>query len=126
MLVEPESATLRAFLEPMATMSSSELLKAELVRAVHRRAEAVEWSRGRLLDKATELLDVMDLFTLDGAVFSLAGHLDPVSVRALDALHVATALQVAPLRAFVSYDRRQLDAARRAGLSTVSPGAEAA
>lgn len=51
----------------------------------------------------------------------------PSTLGTLDAIHVATALCFphASLR-FVSYDRRQLYAARRAGLSTVSPGAEAA
>jgi hypothetical protein len=32
------------------------------------------------------------------------------------------ALELRPIEAFVSYDKRQLEAARDAGLPTVSPG----
>ena len=41
----------------------------------------------------------------------------------LDAVHLMTALNLRPIDAFVSYDKRQLAAARDFGLPTVSPGA---
>jgi hypothetical protein len=44
-------------------------------------------------------------------------------VRALDAIHVAAAVDLTPLGAFVSYDQRQSAAARLAGLHTLAPGA---
>jgi hypothetical protein len=40
----------------------------------------------------------------------------------LDAIHVAAAIDLAPLDGFVTYDERQAAAARLAGLRTVSPG----
>src|SRR5438093_578326 len=42
--------------------------------------------------------------------------------RALDAIHVAAAVDLSPLDAFVTYDERQAAAARLAGLRTVAPG----
>ena len=45
-------------------------------------------------------------------------------LRSLDALHLAAALSLGPaLSAFVAYDARLRDAARRAGLPVVAPGA---
>ena len=44
------------------------------------------------------------------------------SLHALDAVHVASALRLAPeIEAFVTYDDRQADAARAAGLDVVAP-----
>jgi uncharacterized protein len=44
-----------------------------------------------------------------------------VSVRSLDAIHVATALQIPGLTAFVAYDTRLADAAAVAGLPVEAP-----
>ena len=44
-------------------------------------------------------------------------------LRALDAIHVAAAIGLSPLDAFVSYDDRQAAVARLAGIGTVAPGA---
>jgi predicted nucleic acid-binding protein len=51
-----------------------------------------------------------------------AGALAEPALRALDAIHVAAAVEASPLDAFVSYDVRQAAAARLAGLRTVHPG----
>lgn len=52
-----------------------------------------------------------------------AGRLFEPGLRSFDAIHVMTALEIRPIEAFVSYDKRQIAAARDAGLPTVSPGA---
>ena len=45
------------------------------------------------------------------------------SLRSLDAIHIATALAVGDRDLqFVTYDERQADAARKAGLKVVQPG----
>jgi hypothetical protein len=44
------------------------------------------------------------------------------ALRALDAIHIATAVDLSPLDGFVSYDERQSAAAPLAGLRTLSPG----
>jgi predicted nucleic acid-binding protein len=51
-----------------------------------------------------------------------AGALAEPALRALDAIHVAAAIDVSPLDAFVSYDERQAAAARLEGIRTVAPG----
>lgn len=55
-------------------------------------------------------------------VFVAAGRLMPPTIRSLDAIHLATALALGPaLRALVTYDTRQADAARPLGLAVHSP-----
>jgi predicted nucleic acid-binding protein len=44
-------------------------------------------------------------------------------LRTLDAIHVAAALYLGPVEAFVTYDERQAAVARLEGLRTVAPGA---
>ena len=44
------------------------------------------------------------------------------SMRALDAIHVASAEAVGAVDVFVTYDERQAAAARLAGLRTIAPG----
>ncbi len=73
------------------------------------------------------VIEGFELWSLTRQVLIRAGRLAPSTLGTLDAIHLATALSFPSVSAcFVSYDRRQLDAARRAGLSTVSPGAVAA
>ena len=68
------------------------------------------------------MLDAVALLPLDRALLLAAGALAEPALRALDAIHVAAAIDAAPLDGFVSYDERQAAAARLAGLRTVSPG----
>ncbi len=75
-----------------------------------------------LLDRAGQLLDAVALATLDRALLAGAGALAEPALRALDAIHVATAVGLHPLDAFVTYDERQAAAARLAGLRTIAPG----
>lgn len=105
---------------------ASELALAEVPRAVRR---AVEEATGTSVERALGALDRiithLDLVTVDQALLRFVGRLQPPSLRTLDAIHIASAL-VAPGAEglFVSYDRRQLEAARAAGLTVGSPGAE--
>jgi hypothetical protein len=57
----------------------------------------------------------------DSATYRLAGLLPDPTLRSLDALHIASALD-AEVDCFVSYDERQRAAATRAGLATMAPG----
>jgi predicted nucleic acid-binding protein len=120
---EPETAALHAFLGD-ADVISSELVLTEVPRAI-RRAAAHEPALPlpRLLDHAGELLDAVALLPLDRALLAAAGALSEPALRALDAIHVAAAVDVSPIDGFVSYDQRQSAAARLAGLRTVAPPA---
>jgi predicted nucleic acid-binding protein len=120
---EAESSALRAYIEG-ADLVSSELVLTEIPRAVRR---AVAQDHGLpldlLLERAGELLDALALRPLDRALLAGAGALAEPALRALDAIHVASAVDLDPIEAFVTYDERQAAAARLAGLRTISPGA---
>lgn len=122
---EDETEALRLFLGAAPRCVSSELIVTEAVRAVLRRAAAEPAGAGALARQLPEVTTGIDLRPVDRDILVAAGRLEPPAMRTLDAIHVATALQVSPLSAFVSYDRRQLAAAERAGLETASPGAAA-
>lgn len=120
---EPESSALRAYLEG-ADLLSSELVLAEVPRAVHRAAaHDPELPVDLLLERVGELLDAVALRPLDRALLAGAGAIAEPSLRALDAIHVASAVGLEPIEAFVTYDERQAAAARLAGLRTMAPGA---
>jgi hypothetical protein len=119
---EAESDALRAYLEG-ADLVSSELVLTEVPRAVRRAATLdPDLPLDLLLDRAGQLLDAVALAALDRALLAGAGALAEPALRALDAIHVATAVDLHPLDAFVTYDERQAAAARLAGLRTTAPG----
>ncbi|HXR30027.1 MAG TPA: type II toxin-antitoxin system VapC family toxin [Solirubrobacterales bacterium] len=119
---EEESDALRAYLDG-ADLVSSELVLTEIPRAV-RRAVAREPALplDLLLTRAGELVDVLALRPLDRALLAGAGALAEPALRAVDAIHVASAVALDPTEAFVTYDERQAAAARLAGLRTMAPG----
>ena len=120
---EPETAALRAFLEE-ADVVSCELVLAELPRAVRRAvSHAPKLPLERLIEQAEEIIAAIGLIPLDRSLLLAAGALAEPALRTLDAIHVAAAVGVTPLDAFITYDERQAAAARLAGLRTVQPGA---
>jgi uncharacterized protein len=120
---EPETAALHAFLDD-ADLISSELVLTEVPRAIRRAAaHDPHLPLGPLVDRTTDLLAVVALLPLDRPLLAAAGALAEPALRALDAIHVAAAVDVSPIDGFVSYDERQSAAARLAGLRTVAPRA---
>jgi predicted nucleic acid-binding protein len=120
---EAESASLNAYLAG-ADLVSSELAVAEVPRAL-RRAVAMDPALPLegLWECADELIQSMALRPIDYDLLLGAGALAEPSLRTLDAIHVATALHLSPVEAFVTYDERQAAVARLAGLRTIAPGA---
>jgi hypothetical protein len=119
---EPESDALRAFLAD-SDIVSSELVLTEVPRAIRRAAARdPRLALDVLMDRAGEALDGVALLPLERALLLEAGAFAEPALRALDAIHVAAAIDLAPLDGFVTYDERQAAAARLAGLRTVSPG----
>jgi predicted nucleic acid-binding protein len=119
---EPESRALRVYLAD-ADLLSSELVLTEIPRAVRRAAARnAALALDLLLERAGELIDALALRPLDRALLAGAGALSEPALRALDAIHVAAAVSLTPIDAFLTYDERQAAAARLAGLRTVSPG----
>jgi uncharacterized protein len=120
---EPESNALRVFLAD-ADLVSSELILTEIPRAVRRAAgDDPALPLDLLLERAGAVLEAVALRPLDRAVLAAAGALAEPALRALDAIHVASAIDLHPVDTFVTYDERQAAAARLAGLRTMAPGA---
>ena len=121
LLREAESDALKAQLDDLRDggllVMSSVLLETELRRTAER--------AGHPQSLVTEILDRLEIFELDRAVFRAAGLLPGVHLRSLDALHIAAAFRVGA-DVMVTYDERQIDAARAVGLHTLSPGADPA
>lgn len=123
-LEEDESEALRNYLEG-AEVASCELVLTEIPRALHRAAHGdPALPLDSLLQQARELINAIALLPLDAPLLASAGALAEPSLRALDAIHVLSAVDLHPLDAFVTYDERQAAAARLAGLRTVAPGSE--
>jgi len=119
---EAESAALRTYLDG-ADLVSSELILTEIPRAVRRAvAHDPALPLDLLLERAGKLVDALALRPLDRVLLSGAGALVEPALRALDAIHVASAVDLDPIEAFVTYDERQAAVARLAGLRTMSPG----
>lgn len=114
---EPESTALRAWLDERAETGwvSSAVAEIESFRALARyAAEAVI--------RLHPVLDQIDLIDMSPPIRILAQTIRPVTIRSLDAIHLATALSIRPsLTSFVTYDKRLLEAATAARLPTDSP-----
>ena len=121
---ESESRSLRTYLAG-ADLVSSELVLTEIPRAVRRAVgKDPALPLELLLGRTGELVDVLALRPLDRALLAGAGALAEPALRALDAIHVASAVDLDPIvEAFVTYDERQAAVARLAGLRTIAPGA---
>jgi predicted nucleic acid-binding protein len=118
---ESESAALGTFLTG-ADIISSELVLTEVPRAVHRAAsDDPALPLDALMAVADDVLHTLALLPIDRALLLAAGALAEPTLRALDAIHIASAVAVLPIDAFVTYDERQAAAARLAGLRTVAP-----
>lgn len=95
---------------------SSQLLATEL----HRLGVRIGVERARV----EPALDQVALILPDATIFCLAGLLPGATLRTLDALHVAAALDP-EADDFITYDHRQGLDAEAAGLSIVAPGVSA-
>jgi predicted nucleic acid-binding protein len=128
---EDESAALQAWLDERAdeVMVTSELARAEVLRVIRRSNHSEQGElidAGKLsadLDEAAAVLDAVTQLVVDRKVLDRAGALEAPMVRTLDAIHLATALDLrASTLEFVTYDRRLAAVVRQAGLVVVSPG----
>ena len=112
---ESESGALRLFLSGDTTLVVNRIGLIEVARAVRR---AVPDGRVDPIDLGLRT----SIRELDEAISKRASDLDSAGLRSLDAIHLATALELRPeLDAFVTYDQRLADAARAHRLPVVSP-----
>ena len=113
---EAETAALQVWLgHDLRSIVSSDLLRTELLRATRRGAP-------HALGQARAVLDSVTLLTVPTATLEHAAELGPESLRSLDSIHLASALQLGDeLEGMVVYDRRMISAAKFYGITTVSP-----
>jgi predicted nucleic acid-binding protein len=112
---EPHSAALRRYLRRQGPLLSSALARAEVLRALLDEGEP-GLTRGRAV------LGRINLIRVNDRLLNAAGTLLPADLRSLDAIHLATALQLGgDIRRIVTYDDRMAAAAVTLGLRTASP-----
>lgn len=114
---ERETPALQAFLSdrPAGPLVSSALLVVETRRAILREAPDQ-------LTRADLLLTRIDQVEVTRSVLEAASRLPDPELRSLDAIHLATALQLeGDLEALVTYDSRLAAAAARQKLPVVTP-----
>ena len=118
--LERDSSALRRWVlereEAGDAIVSSDVLRTEVIRVARRAGDDA------LPGTGVSVLDRIAIIQIDAAVFQRAGYVGSPSLRSLDALHVAAALELGPdLRGIVAYDERLIVAAGEAGLPTASP-----
>lgn len=119
---EEETEALEAFVAGVELLSS-ELISAEVPRALRRiDSERLGATLDPMLERADELLAELTMVPVEPLLLEAAGEIPEPRLRTLDAVHVATALYLDPIDAFLTYDVRQAASARLAGLRTIAPG----
>jgi predicted nucleic acid-binding protein len=110
---EPESLALVDYLEHAVIEASTSVLgELEVLRNLRRH---------RLEDE--HAVTGFYLLAMDDEVRRKAAEVGGATLRSLDAIHLATALAIGDRDVqFVTYDDRQAEAARAAGLTVVQPG----
>ena len=116
-VVERESDALFEFLRARPDRASSILSLVEVPRALRRiSGTAVDRRRARRLLASLYLVD------LDRRILAAAAAFEPAELRALDAIHLATAVALGEdLTDLITYDRRLAAAAERLDVPVLAP-----
>ena len=115
LLEEVESSAMLRWYVEAERVVTNRIGIVETRRAVARRQPDVDDERFELLSRSIET------FELNARIGQVAATIGPASLRTLDAIHLATALAIGGIDAFVTYDDRLADAARSIGLPVVRP-----
>jgi uncharacterized protein len=119
-LAEKESAEVRRYLTNEWKLVSASVIVVEVLRALRRAGAGRE-----AISRAREVLDRLHLRWATEELLVRAGLLDPRTLRSIDAIHLATALDLVPPPAvFLCYDSRLGDAARARDLPVLAPGVD--
>jgi predicted nucleic acid-binding protein len=115
-VAERGSAAMRRWLGRSAgDVFSADLLRTETLRVVRRSVPAREML-------ARDVLGSVLLLRMSVAIFERAAMLEPRSLRSLDALHLASAMEVGEeLEGLVTYDDRLAQAADAHRIKVVRP-----
>jgi predicted nucleic acid-binding protein len=116
-LPEAESAALLAAVRREVDLATSVVGRIETFRAVLRASGNAE-----LVPRIEETFRAVTVIHVTPRIRRWAETRPPFDVRTLDAIHLGTALSLGEsLEAFVVYDTRLADAARREGLAVLAP-----
>ena len=96
-------------------MATSEISEIECLRAVGRTDPGLQPAAARIFEDLVVL-------PLTPSMRLRASYLKPVELRSLDAIHLATAIEIqSSLACFLGYDHRLNEAARNFGLEVEAP-----
>jgi predicted nucleic acid-binding protein len=115
LIVEADSTAMERWYVEIERAVTSRVAVVETQRAVARRAIPL---RNDLVDRTLASVEIVEL---DQSIAGRAATIGPAELRTLDAIHLATALEIGPIDAFVTYDDRLAEAARGIGLPVVRP-----
>jgi predicted nucleic acid-binding protein len=112
---ESETSALRRWLrDGERDLVSSDLLRTELSRVALQLGDGAQ--------RAEAILAGIIVLPVTTTTFDAAGRLEPASLRSLDALHLAAALDLGDeLDAILTYDERLAAAAMTNGVEVVAP-----
>jgi uncharacterized protein len=114
---ESESAALREALRGRSQRITSALARVEVHLAAARRTPALPTGR------VDSVIAGLTLIPIDHPTLEAAAGLGTYRIRALDAIHLATARSLGDaLESFIAYDQRLLAAAESSRLPIESPG----
>jgi uncharacterized protein len=115
-VAEPESSALRRAIARWPQRASSALLRTETIRALRRSGNTGQ------VPAARRLLRGVSMVRVDEPLLDRAADLEPDELRTLDAIHLASALELGQdLGVMIAYDIRLKAAAQAYGLVVESP-----
>jgi predicted nucleic acid-binding protein len=116
-VTEVESAALSTYLRSAGRLATNRVAVVEVARAARRRL-------GEQPDALAAALASFVVVELDAPLADRAATIGPAGLRPLDAIHLASAMELGgDLAAFVTYDARLSAAASSLGIAVVAPGA---
>lgn len=112
---ESESEALIRFLRDWPYRISSAVLRTEAMRAArHLGQDGIR--------RTSAALERVELVAVSDELLEDAGFIDPLTVRTLDAIHLATAKVLQDrIGVLVTYDRRMVEGAENLGFAVSSP-----
>jgi predicted nucleic acid-binding protein len=113
---ESESDDFFEYLDDGPVIATSRIATVEVARAAAVADPGADAQR-----RVDRILGYCLLVDVTAEVIAAARRLASPTLRTLDAIHLATALQIAPDE-FVAYDRQLLTAAQAQGLRVAAPG----
>jgi uncharacterized protein len=117
-ITEDDSAALRSWIdEGSPRFVASDLLRVETLRACRRQST-------QAIVRAREVLESITLIPITTTLSQAAAHVDPLDLRSLDAIHLATALALGDdISGILTYDSRLAQGAEAHGLRVITPSA---